>query len=882
MSNAVTEGRCGAAAFLVAAWIGGASIMSQTAVATTQPQPPGAQQLILDNGLHVAWEEDHRQPLVAIEARIQGGLRGEGRYVGSGITHFIEHMLFKGTPTRPPGTIDQEVRTYGGAINAFTSFDATGVTLFVESRYLREGMAMLADVLQHALFPQVEFEKERRVIISEIQMNRDDPERRLYDQFWGRHLLEHPYRHPVIGYQPLLERLTVDDLTRFYAAQYHPHNVVISCVGDVDPATFPSLVKELLGGWPRGPVDPAQQLVPNEPPSVGTNEIAVELPVQTAYVMLGVSSTSLFDPELYALDVLAQILGQGDSSRLYDTVVRRRRLADAITAWNYTPYDRGVFVVQFRTDPVKVEAAKAEILGIIEAIKARGVTPAELSKAKRQVSAEHLFSLQTVSSKAADMANSMIATRDPLFSRQYVSRIQAVTAEQVRAAARRYWDASRMTTSIIRPAGAAAGAQGERGDLHPVRLSKTVLANGATVLIGSDRSLPIAGIVMGFRGGVRVEREETEGLSNLAAQMLVGGTRRKNALEIATEVESLGATLAPFSGRDGFGLAMQLLSQDLDRGLQLMHELITESTVPEEELTVQRQLILQQLQAEEDEIFDVGGRLLRRTLYPGHPYRFYPAGRRETVSRLTREQCLEFVARYLVAPNAVIAVFGDVDEERVTRRIAGLLKTLPAKQTDWPRELPQQPLDGIQEASKALEKEQAVIMLGFRGSTYLSPDRDALDVMTAALSGMAGRLFQSVREEHGLSYALGAVHTPGWDPGYVMIYAATKPEEQERVLGMVESELARAAADGLTEEEVAQAKRYLIGQHRLGIQHLVELARRSALDELYGLGFDAWKRYEERINAVTVEMVGAAARRYLTVHQRAQVLVGPNGRVPAK
>ena len=224
--------------------------------ASTQRSPstiqPAVAQAVLENGLQLAWQEDHRQPLIAIEARIKGGLRGEGRYLGSGITHFIEHMLFKGTPSRPPGTIDQEVRRYGGTINAFTSFDVTGVSLFVERRYLKEGLGLLADILQHATFEQSEFEKERAVIISEIQMNLDDPDRRIAQLFWSRHFLEHPYRHPILGYQPLLERVTVGDLSAFYSAQYQPQHITIACAGDLQGAAFPAMVKELFGAWARG------------------------------------------------------------------------------------------------------------------------------------------------------------------------------------------------------------------------------------------------------------------------------------------------------------------------------------------------------------------------------------------------------------------------------------------------------------------------------------------------------------------------------------------------------------------------------------------------------------------------------------------------------
>jgi zinc protease len=834
-------------------------------------------QIVLENGLQVVWEEDHRQPLVAIEARIRGGLRGEGRSVGTGITHFIEHMLFKGTPTRAAGTIEQEVRRYGGTINAFTSFDATGVSLFVESRHLREALGLLADVLQHAVFDQAEFDKERAVIVSEIQMNQDDPDRRIHQLFWGRHFLEHPYRHPILGYQPLLERLTVSDLAAFYAAQYQPQQITMACVGDLDGAALAGLAQELFGTWPRGVTDPSQRSVPAEPLAVSPKEASLELPVQTAYVMLGFSSTLLADPALYPLDVLANILGEGMSSRLYETIVHQRKLAHTIVSWNYTPYDPGVFVIQFQTDPGKIGTAKDAILRLVEDVKRRGVTDAELRKAKRRVRASYLFSLQTIEARASDLANSMISTGDPLFSRHYVEGIEQVTRVQVQAAAQRFLDASKMTTAVIHPPVTAPTPAAPPAAPGSLPMTKRVLENGLTTLIGADPTLPIAGIVIAFRGGVRIETDETQGLSNLVAQLLTKGTSRKRALDIATQVESLGGTLEPFSGRDGFGLSLQLLSEDLPEGLELLHELVTQSTFQESEVAIQRELIAKQIQSQEDEIFHVGGRLLRRTLFRSHPYRFHPLGEQETITTLTREQCLQFANQWMVPSNAVLAVLGDVDPRAVDGKLASLFGSLPPRPSHWPSRLPEDAIEGIRESAQTMEREQALIMLGFRGSTHAAEDRYALDVMTAILSGMAGRLFQAVREEQGLSYTLGAVHVPGWDPGYLLVYAATRPDEQPKVLEALDDQLELAVEKGFTEDEVAQAKRYLIGLHRLDIQHLVGLTKRIALDELYGLGFNAWTAYEDAVNAITVPMVNEVAKRYLTMRQRAQVVISPDG-----
>jgi predicted Zn-dependent peptidase len=224
----------------------------------------------------------------------------------------------------------------------------------------------------------------------------------------------------------------------------------------------------------------------------------------------------------------------------------------------------------------------------------------------------------------------------------------------------------------------------------------------------------------------------------------------------------------------------------------------------------------------------------------------------------------------------VIAVFGDIESDNVERQLQRSFGAMPAGTSSWPEQITAEPLQGIREGSLAMAKEQALVILGFRGSTYQAADRYPLDVMTAVLSGMAGRLFQSVREAHGLSYTLGAVNVPGWDPGYLLVYAATRPEEQAEVAAVLAQQLQLAAQQGFTEEEVDQAKRYLIGMHRMDLQHLVGLAKRSMLDELYGVGFDAWMSYEPKISAITVSMVNDAAKRYLTMEHRAQILISPN------
>ncbi len=833
------------------------------------------QQRVLDNGMQVVWEVDSRQPLVAIVAIIKGGMRAEGPYLGTGITHFLEHMLFKGTETREPGTIDQEVRSYGGSINAFTSRDTTGVTLYVESQYLEQGLEMLADILQNAQFAQEEFDKELDVVFSEIQMNLDNPQRRLFPLFWDTHLQEHPYKQPILGHKSLLYGLSTQDLKAYYKAQYQPQNITLSCVGDIDPKSFTTSVDRIFGEWTRGRHDPLQVLIPKEPQTVSPRQKIIPMPIQTAYVMYGFPSVALSHPDLYALDVLSQILGSGASSRLHQRLVRKDQLVQSVAAWSDTPYDPGAFAVQFKGEPSNVDAALAVIVEEIETLKKEGVSQEELDKAKRQVMASYVFGLQTLEARAADLANSFALTKDPLFSRSYVEGIQQVQADQVKAAAIKYLDPQRATLAQILPE-TEVNADADSSVVNEgLVLSTTTLKNDMQALVGVDQSLPIATVVLALRGGQAHETEKTQGLSALAAQLLIKGTQDKNAEDIALLVESWGGSLDAFSGRDGFGLTLQVLSEDLDKGLDLLYEIATEYSVAAQELELQKQLTLQQLKALKDSINHVAMMRLRELHYGDHPYHFNTLGTEETVSSFSTEDVDHFLKKLIVPSNIVISVFGDVDQgdsvDKLNKTFGKIKKVAPVVSTNAEVKASNK----LRTERITMDRAQSVVMLGFSGVTRLDEDRYVLDVMTAILSGMAGRLFQAIREEHGLAYTLGAFHSAGLSPGDIVVYAATKPEEKERVLELLKEQLNLLAEEGFTQEELDLAKRHLIGEHRMAIQGLAGVAQRSTIDQLYGVGYDEWKAYEERIQSVTTDQLLKAANEYLRLENHVEVIVAP-------
>lgn len=828
---------------------------------------------VLENGLIVLIEEDHTLPVVAFEARVKGGSRLEGLRSGSGIAHYIEHLLFKGTPTRPAGRIEDEVREYEGEMNAFTSADYTGFSLEVGARYASQAAGLMADILMHPTLPADELAKERDVIHSEMQMNEDDPDRRIYQLLWETALSVHPYRVPILGYRSQLDALTREDLLAYMREQYTPNNTVLAITGDVDAAAMLRLVREQFGPWERRP--PVAEAAAPERPQLGPKRRTEEHPVELARMMMAFRSVELRHPDLCALDVLATILGQGESSRLNERLRHQDRLVYSIASWNYTPHDPGLLVIQATLEPNRLAEAEAAIWDEIRRLQEKPVQSWELEKAKRSVQAQYLLDRQTVAQRAGDAASNELLTDLPDFSRRYVDGISRVTATDVQQLAQRYLRRDHMTVvSLVPP-----GTQAATAPVVPVErpaVEKLILPNGVVVLLRPQSRWPLVSVRVAWLGGVRAETGETNGLSHLTAAALLKGTQTHSAQALAQLVESWGASLAPFSGKDAFGLSLDLLTAQLPEGLDLLHELMTRPTFPAQEVDQLKAETLAAIRAEDEDVFQSGNRLMRATLFAVHPYQLDPLGTTASVAHATPAQCAAFFQQQAVPSRMVISVFGSFEPLAVKRQLTKLFGALPERPS-IALEPPAEPAwRKGRTAEVTLPKEQALLLWGFPAVSWHHPDRDALEVAATILGGSGGRLYQRIRERFGLSYVIGAQAVFGLDPGYLVLYVATRPDDLPRAAAELQRVVADLRTQPVTAEELQRAQRELIGAHRSSLQVEGSLALQSGLDELFGLGYDHYEHYEAAIQHVQIADVEQVLARYLLDQPPAVVTVHPS------
>lgn len=830
---------------------------------------------VLENGLTVLVKEVHRMPVVSIMAYVKTGSAHEGERTGSGVSHVVEHMLFKGTETRGVGEIEKEIRSYGGDMNAFTSHDVTGYVLLVSRDHYEKALALLADCLTHARFDENEFQKEKEVILGEIRMGRDNPFWRSSNLLWQNVYSNHPYRHPVIGYESLLKQLTREEVVRYYREKYIANNTILVLVGDLETREALEAIKENFKDFERKTMPPPSTIF--ESSRRGYREFHEEAPLQMAHLEMGFYTVSISHEDMFPLDVLAILLGEGESSRLVQVVEKEKQLVHGIDASHYTPVDPGLFAISAVLEKEKIREALSAVREEIEKVKQRPVRKEELEKAKQQVLSRYYFDRETLQSQAGLLAGNEAAGLDPLFSERYVTSIAAVEPRDIQRVAKYYLKEENLAVVLLLPESKEKTEKKISSKEPPPQneIQKFTLPNAIRVFLQRDTAQPIVSVGVAMLGGLRYETDATEGISNFVARILPKGTRHRDEKEISTWLDHHGAAFSPFSGQNSFGLRLKVLKKDMGEGIRFLSELIQQPLFPPEELEKERIKILADIRASDDQIFQVGDRLLRKELYRQHPYRFYALGRKETVSRFTREELLLFFQNILSPERMVITVFGDIEPDEAMKELQKHFSHFPTRPPHdvQPRQEP--PLTEPRVVEAKLPKEQALLLVGFHGISLKDEDYYAFEVLTGVLSGGGGKLYTEIRDKKGQAYTLGAYPVWGLDPGHYVFYVATTPDElpevEEKVFGEIESLRNKT----IPWDEIERTQESLIGLHKLSLQTPAALSFQVALDELYELGYDRYLQYEEKIRSVSAEDLQRVASKYFGPEKRAVVRILP-------
>ena len=822
--------------------------------------PSTAQKWILPNGLTIIVQEDHSAPVASVQAWCATGSIYEDQQMGAGLSHILEHMLFQGTKTRSSNEIAPKIQDVGGYMNAYTSFDRTVFWIDLPKDGVPTALEILADAMMNSTLPPKEYNKEQEVIRREFAMGMDDPDRMAGLLLFTTAYHRHPYRFPVIGELEIYNQLTQEQVMQYYKTRYVPNNLTFVVVGDVDAEKVRQQLAELFKPYPKKSLQPL--FIPTEPPQLGRREVHQEFATELTHLSMAWHIPELTNPDVPALDLLSTILGDGRSSRLYRRVREEAGLAFSISAFSYTPGDPGLFGIDATVDPKKREAAEQLALRIVDEVKQAGVTVDELAKAKKITLSHHLGSLTTMRGQASDIGSNWLLTRNLNFSRDYLDAVQKVTLDDIKRVAATYLSDNNLTVVSLNPKGSlGAQAQGTKA-VAAGEIQKFDLPNGLRLLVREDPRLPIVAIGSVFRGGLLAENPQDNGITRLMAKVLLKGTKTRTAEQIANEIEAVGGSVSSDAGNNSFTVSVDVTKPDMKLGLDLLADVLLNTTMPEKAITREKEIQIASIQQEDEQLTTVARNIMRQALFPQHPYALRSNGSAESVQRLTQKDLVEFRDRYVVAKNGVVFVFGDVKASEVKQLVEQTLGKMKPGALALTDAKPSAPLGKPETVESHKDKAQGVIMVGFRGASLASPDRYALDLIDEASSDLGSRFFIRIREQMGLAYYVGAGQMQGLVPGLFSFYLGTDPKKIEPVKTALLDEIHKLANDGLTPEELARAKQKLVGQQEIANQSNDAFGYHTALDELYGLGFDYYKRLEHDVNAITLDDIKQVAAKY--------------------
>jgi zinc protease len=854
----------------------------------------------LDNGLTVVSESRGLGPVVFSGVVYRVGSRDERPGI-TGISHILEHMMFKGTEKYGKGEVAGIVERNGGDLNAFTSEDVTMYyEVFARDRW-KLALEIESERMANLKIDAGELESERAVILEERAMYLDIPAIELSEELLAASFRESPYRWPIIGWEADIRAITRHDLMDHYGTYYSPENAALIVVGDVEPGEVFVAAEEYFGSIPR--VAPAERRIPKEPDLRATTRVELTRPSNLPLLQVLLRAPEIRSRDSEALSLLANVLSGTRTSRLDLALLETNKAGDAHVQY-YPKADPGTFTIAVEGQPgVGHDELEEIVWGELERLRTSEIEQEELERALNQVEAHHVFAMQSPSNRGFVLGWHE-AQGEVEYADRIVDRLRSLTAAELREAAGRYFQRDHSGVARLTPAGGNGGGLGAAAVAGGVTTGSSVarrlvvpgvgaarfrtglaksavvrrlqLDNGMRITLQADHTDALVAVSLLFHAGARFDPVDKQGLSNLTADTLERGTAALPFVEFSRGFERIGSNFTLGTGSEAVHGNSTFLSRHFETGLDLIADLLHDPGFRDSDLETVRALARNDLEAREDDLDDVAEDMFFRGVAGEHPYGRLPHGTHEGLAAVEVGDLREFHARAYRPDETHVAIVGDFDENRVESMLAARFGIPAAPDGAVETTLPlAAPADDLVLVKTRPDKAQAKIFFGGPGIAASDDDRVAAIVMNHVLGGSAirSRLGDEIRDNQGLAYSVTSRNYERSHGGFFFVHMGTRPDNVPRAVEAIRTEL-RRIEEGVTATELEDAQNYLTGSFPLRFTTYGRLARFWTRSSFYGWPDDYLATYVDRVRAVSGDDVrGAAAR--LVATARVLAVAGP-------
>ena len=841
----------------------------------------------LKNGLTVYIIRDSRFPLVCTRLFVGTGSANETAEQ-AGISHVLEHMVFKGTEKRPKGQVARDVESLGGYLNAATSFDKTWYITDMPARHWKTGMDVVKDMAFHPSLDPAELEAEKDVIVSELKGGDDTPTRRLFEDLQVAGLAHTVYGRPIIGFEKTIRAVTADDLRAYIRTWYQPQNMMLLVAGDIDPKAVLAHAEELFGDLKNDTILPEPAPVQLEGAAGGPRVEVTYGPWNKVYLGIALPAPALGDQRSIDLDVLAYALGGDGTSQFYRKYRYEKQLVDSISVGNMSLNRAGLFYMVAQLDADKVEPFWQEFTRDLAALDAGKITPDVIERARFNYEDGMDRASETLHGLTSWKATVQFELGGPQGEANVRHALAAVDSARLRQAQDLWLRPDQVRVRVLAPEKAklpdldailqhnwpAPAVERQKAAAAAEKVGKREivdLGQGRTVILQPDRTIPYVSLEILRPGGNALLKPADQGLAQLTAATLTDGCGTRDLDAMERFVAERAASLSASAGVQSFTVSLTGPARFNADYFALLGDLLHKPTFAEKDVRRQADTLKAALVRRQDNPMSFMGSKINGFLFPGgQPYGFDGLGTAENQDRFGPGDVQAFWKQQNAQP-WILSVAGDFDREKVLAFARSLpVPTAPA--VDVP-----QPTWG---ADKRLPlslpgRQQAHLLLAFHAVPLDHPDAPALMLLESVLSGQSGLLFNKLRDEQGLGYTVTAFYRSLPEAGFMAFYIGTTPRNLDVARQGFSGIIKDIKTDLLPAELLAKGLNRMEGSYYRGRQSLGARADEAASERLLGQPQDFQKRLLEKAAKVTPEQLREVARKYLLVDKMYEVTLLP-------
>ncbi len=844
----------------------------------------------LPSGQKVVIKEVHDNPIVKIDTWINTGSINEDDKT-TGISHFLEHLFFKGTQKYPTGTFDKILDSKGASVNAATSKDYTHYYIEIPSKDFDLALELHSDMLLNPQIPRKELERERGVVIEEISKTKDSPQNRLFDNLYTLiyEKSNHPYKRPVIGKKEIIENVTREEILDYFNKFYTPDAYTTVIVGDVNKE---EALKKVSQAFNKNNKQKRKQTKISYPKVKPLNSIVRKeetMDINKTHTMIAFLAPKFTDTkDNYALDVLSTMLGDGKSSILNQELKENKELVLSTSAGNYSQKDSGLFYIYVTYDPSKEGQIESAIKEELTKIQNGEFEQNTLTKAINQIKTDTYYARESISNISDDLGYDFTFANDVNFYENYLKNIEKVSREDIINVAKKYLTLDKYAISTVKPKAINEVNKTNEKEMKPIadinqaqntnacedklietkdNTKKYLLSNGASLITKKKTMNSIIAIDLSIKGSKAVEKKPASAL--LAAAAATKGSENFTSSQFAQFLDENGIKLSVDSSSDIFSIVIQTTKDNLDKAFIALDEVINRPVFSNNEIDKIKSRQIQSLKAISDNpssyVFDEFKKLAFKDSIYGQNSTFIL----NNINNVTRDDIVEFYSRIINPENMSIAVVGDIDENCIIQKLNEIIQPNP-KGSKFSYENVNMnifhPQSNLETTLYKNEVEANWIALGFKTTGIFNrKDIATLNVINAILGeGMSSRLFVKLREEKSLAYTVGSSLSTNVLDGAFIAYIGTNAKSINEAKQGILAEIETIKNEVVTTKELNDAKDKIMGRMLLSLETNMDEANLLGWYDVLGYNLNAFEEYKALINSVSQNDILTVANKYFS------------------